>query len=147
MGIVKKNVDPTPSRLSAPDAAAVELHDASRYREAKSGAEPRRSGSLPESLEDSFQILRRNARSGVTHGHLYLVLGVFLRAKFDTPSGGRELQRVPQEVGENLDDTAMIDHHVRDVVRHVALECYGFLARRFRDRFAGFVNHRTQLIR
>ena len=90
-----------------PDTAAVCLDDALRDVQAKPRACAPRLARLPEPIEQVRQALRGNSRSRVGDAEHHLATGG-ARANIDAAAPRRELERVADEVGEDLEDTTAV---------------------------------------
>jgi hypothetical protein len=86
---------------------AVRVDDAFRDREAEADAAAIAAARLPEAIEQVIEMLLRNARTGVGDAEHDLHL-VRPRREHDAPAGGRELDRVADEVAEHLEQTAFV---------------------------------------
>src|SRR6266436_6189129 len=98
-----------------PQAAAVELDELSRQREAETGALAlvRGVAHLAELLEDRLLVLRRDADPGVGDRHLDgAVRGQ--RTHVDPAALGGELHGVGQQIQEDLLELALVGDNVRE---------------------------------
>src|SRR5262245_27968837 len=106
--------------------AAVLFDDPTRDRQAKPSALPCRPRRLPEWAENSLEILRWNPWSGVLHGD-HDHAAILARVYVDSSTVRREFERVADQVGQHLNDSADVDRHLGDVFCHAPLEANVFL--------------------
>src|SRR5690606_8465012 len=89
-------------------APAVRLDDAARDGEAEAGAGAAGAARLPERVEEARALLLGDARPGVRDAEDD-VAAVARRAHGDAAALGRELDRVVDQVGEDLEDAVVVD--------------------------------------
>src|SRR5438270_7112839 len=89
-----------PASLNAlhPDRAAVGFDDALCDRQPKAGAEAFGALGLPVRIEDVFQILCRDARTGIAHGEDDFLIVMANGDDTDHAARRRELERISDEV-------------------------------------------------
>src|SRR5688572_27690608 len=92
----------------------MRLDDASHDGEAESGAEVGCLFRLPVRSEDALEIGMRNSDAGVAHGELHDVVNA-LSSNRDRAALRRELQRVADQIPEDLHETLAIAADVRQI--------------------------------
>src|SRR5258708_36016401 len=93
-----------PRRAAHADVTTVAAHDAERDVEAE--ADPARIAA-PVALEQVAEVIRRDARAGVVHGEADQA-ALLLRLHHDAAPGRRELERVSDQVAQDLQDALPI---------------------------------------
>ena len=113
---------PTPS-LSTVDGAVVDVDQV--LDDGQPDAEPGEALAgagllLAEALEDLRQEFRADAAAAVGDGD-FVLIAVGARIHVDAPAGGRELDRVGEQVPDHLLQARIVRHHVRFAI--VDLQC------------------------
>src|SRR5690606_22033285 len=103
-----------------PDATAVAIHDRPGDREPQPGARPACSGAfaLPVGFEYPLQVRAVDTGSGVGDTQANPARPVHLRLQVNGPASRRELQRVGQQVHQNLLDPAGVDEYIGEIGFH-----------------------------
>src|SRR4029077_17947903 len=114
-----------------PDPTAVQLDEALRECEAEACALAllHTDVSLLELLEDPLLVLGCDARAGIGHRHLHVAVHVPGRHR-DAAARGCELDRVRQNIEDDLANTALVAAHAVDVRRKLERELDAVLDRR-----------------
>jgi hypothetical protein len=114
----------------------VKLHELACDRESEAGAvvPPRGRGiHLRELEEDQVVMLGRDADAGITdlddHVIDRLDAGWRVRGEPDTPAGGREVQRVPEQVADDVGDLLAIGVNVGQIPRDVSRQLQALASR------------------
>src|SRR5690606_40475473 len=104
---------PAPRLALHADPPAVCLDDATRDGQSEAGTCTPRALRLPERLEEVRELLLRDPRPGVRDAEDDLVVAAF-GAHRHPATPGRELDRVVDQVGEDLEDAVVVGRDGRE---------------------------------
>src|SRR5581483_11401418 len=105
-------------RALHPDATAVGLDDTLGDGKPEPRAAPLRLASLPEPLEQMWQMVLGDPRAGIRDPEPDSAIARF-RSDRDAAAGTRELDRVADEILKNLEESVAVAPDFRKLPRHV----------------------------
>src|SRR5262249_43977064 len=130
-----------------PDLSPVHLHERFRDRQPQAGAArflPPRGGDLVKLVEDLLRFLRGYAGTRIGYRDLDPAVSVPRDRHRDFAFGGRELERVADQIHEDLNDLIAVGPGRHPRIRERDIQVYGFVRSERPERLRHVARERSE---